>query len=233
MKRFLLILATFFISKTVLADHITGGEMFYTYLGISSNGQYQYRVTLKLFRNCGNVGAPLDPAAAIAVFDKGTRFMVLDSSIIMTRSEELQLMAPGPCITNAPTVCYEVGYYEFEISLPASIDGYTVAYQRCCRIKGINNLVDSESLGGTYTADIPGTSSMPDAPENNSARFIGTDTVIICGGYPFTYSFAAIDPDGNDELRYSFCNAFIGGGPSVGAPGGPSSAAPNPPTAMQ
>ena len=231
MKRFLLILATIFLSKTMLAEHITGGEMFYTFTGISSTGEYQYRVTLKLFRNCGNVGAQLDPAAAIAIFNKLNGAMVWNQSIVLTRSEELRLSTPGPCITNAPSVCYQVGYYEFDISLPATTNGYTVTYQRCCRINGISNLSNSGSFGATYTADIPGTLLLPDAPENNSAKFIGTDTVIVCGGYPFTYSFAAEDPDANDELRYSFCEAFIGGGTGGGQPGGPNTPAPNPPTA--
>jgi len=230
MKRFLLILATFFLSKTLLAEHITGGEMYYTFTGISSTGEYQYRVTLKLFRNCGNVGAPLDAAAAIAVFNKLNGAMVWSRSIVLTRSEELQLQTPGPCITNAPAVCYQVGYYEFDISLPTSPNGYTITYQRCCRINGISNLSSSGSFGATYTADIPGTSSLINAPENNSAKFIGTDTVIVCGGYPFTYSFAALDPDPNDELRYAFCEAFVGGG-TTGTPPSPSSPAPNPPSA--
>jgi gliding motility-associated-like protein len=230
MKRFLLILATFFLSKTLLAEHITGGEMYYTFIGISSTGEYQYRVTLKLFRNCGNVGAPLDPAAAIAVFDKTNGSMVRRVNITLTRSEELSLKAPGPCITNAPTVCYEVGYYEFDISVPPTLNGYTVTYQRCCRINGISNLSASGSFGATYTADIPGTSSLAGAPENNSAKFTGTDTVIVCGGYPFTYSFAAEDPDANDVLRYAFCDAFLGGGTGGGTPGGPNTPAPNPPT---
>jgi hypothetical protein len=94
--------------------------------------------------------------------------------------------------------------------------GYTITYQRCCRINGISNLSSSGSFGATYTADIPGTTSLPDAPENNSAKFTGTDTVIVCGGYPFTYSFAAEDPDPNDVLRYSFCQAYVGGGKVVG-----------------
>lgn len=230
MKRFLLILATFFLSKTLFAEHITGGEMYYTFIGISSNGNYEYRVTLKLFRNCGNVGAPLDEAAGIAVFDKLTGAIHSKYNINISRRDTLNLSSPGPCITDAPTVCYQVGYYEFTISVPASTGGYTVAYQRCCRINGISNLSNSGSFGATYTADIPGTSSLADAPENNSAKFIGRDTVIVCGGYPFTYSFAAEDPDPNDELRYAFCNAFAGGG-TTGTPPDPNSPAPNPPTA--
>lgn len=232
MKRFLLILAFFIFSKTVLAEHITGGEMYYTFRGITSTGEYQYRVTLKLYRDCFSQGAQLDASAAIAIFDKSTGSMVGSSRLIdRTRTERLQLGTPGACITNAPVVCYEVGYYEFDISLPASASGYTIAYQRCCRINGISNLSASGSQGATYTADIPGTSSVANGPENNSAKFIGQDTVIVCGGYPFTYSFAAVDADPTDVLRYTFCNAYLGGGQGGGTGGGPNTPAPNPPAA--
>ncbi len=223
MKRFLFILTSFFISTTLLAEHITGGEIFYTYKGLDAAGNHQYEVTLKLFRNCGNVGAQLDANAAIAIFDNTNNALVLNSSIAMTRKEELQLTTPGPCIVNAPTVCYEVGYYVFTVSLPSSLNGYTVAYQRCCRINGINNLSGSGNIGATFTASIPGTSMQPTGPENNSAKFTATDTVIVCGGYPFTYSFAAVDPDQNDILRYSFCNAYPGATTMAPMPNPPSS----------
>ena len=155
--------------------------------------------------------------------------LFIEIQLHRTKIERLQLGTPGPCITNAPVVCYEVGYYEFTVTLPASLNGYTVAYQRCCRINGISNLSASGSMGATYTADIPGTSALPGAPENNSARFMGEDTVIVCGGYPFTYSFAAIDEDITDELRYSFCEAYIGGGQANGPTGGANTPSPNPP----
>jgi gliding motility-associated-like protein len=119
-------------------------------------------------------------------------------------------------------VCYQVGYYEFDISLPGTSAGYIIAYQRCCRIDGINNLSGSRFVGTTYTADIPGTQSLTTAPANNSARFIGPDTVIVCANNPLTYSFAANDLDG-DHLTYSFCDAYTGGSET--------SPAPNPPAA--
>jgi gliding motility-associated-like protein len=228
MKRFLLIVTTILFSKTLLAEHITGGEMYYRFTGMS-NGQYQYLVTLKLYRDCFSAGAQLDPSAAIGVFNRTTNVLVYNELIPITKTERLQLGTPGPCITNAPVVCYEVGYYEFSITLPASANGYTIAYQRCCRINGINNLSASGSMGATYTADIPGTTILPTGPANNSAKFVGTDTVIVCGGYPFTYSFAAIDEDVTDELRYTFCEAFVGGGQGGGQGGGPNTPNPNPP----
>jgi gliding motility-associated-like protein len=223
MKRLLIILTLFFSSKTLLAEHITGGEIYYVFQGVS-NGNYNYKITLKLFRHCENIGAALDDFAAIGIFSKPGNTLFMSQSVPRVRIEQLQLTTPGPCITNAPSVCYQAGYYEWEVSLPGSASGYTIAYQRCCRINGINNLIGSSNTGATYIADIPGTSLVATGPMNNSAQFNAKDTVIVCGGYPFTYSFGAVDADPTDELRYSFCEAYIGG--SSGSAG---SSAPNPP----
>lgn len=225
MRRFLVILTVVFLSKTALAEHITGGEMYYT-LDSVRNGTCYYEVTLKLYRDCNSTGAQLDPSAAIAIFNKSNSSMLFRVTVPLRGGiQTLQLSSPGPCITNAPVVCYQVGYYVFKLQLPVSANGYTVSYQRCCRIQGINNLLASGNTGATYTADIPGNSMVPSAPENNSARFVGVDTVIVCGGYPFTYNFGAVDLDGSDQLRYSFCEAWVGG--SAGPQG---SAAPDPPS---
>lgn len=227
MKRILFfLLANFLICLSSRAEHITGGEMYYRLVSINGN-DYTYDVTLKLYRDCDSRGAQLDASAAIGVFDMSTQMMVRNVSVSLTRTETLTLSFPGPCIVNAPRVCYNVGYYNTTITLPASAAGYTLAYQRCCRINGINNLVNSGGAGATYTAVIPGTNRRADGPDNHSARFTGVDTVIVCGGYPFTYSFEATDGD-NDVLRYRFCSAYVGGGQS-GQDGGPNSPIPNPP----
>lgn len=220
MKRFLLyITCCFLFASTSFAAHITGGEMFYTYIG-QSGGLYQYSITLKLYRDCFSSGAQLDASAAISIFEKGTGASAFFGLVPRAQIVTLNLGSPDPCISNPPAVCYEVGYYTVVASLPGSISGYTVAYQRCCRISGINNLSGSNTLGATYTADIPGTSLLATAPQNNSARFIGTDTVIICANNYFSYSFAAMDADG-DSLRYTFCTAFEGGSQATPAPNPP------------
>lgn len=229
MKRILFLLLTnlcFLLS--VNAEHITGGEMYYTLVSQTGN-TYRYRITLKLYRDCFSQGAQLDASAAIAIFQQGTGSMAWSGDVQRVNIERLQLSSPGPCISNPPVVCYEVGYYTVEVDLPGTAQGYLIAYQRCCRINGINNLVSSGSLGATYTAMIPGTNTGTTSPANGSARFVGVDTVIVCGGYPFTYSFRAVDPDG-DQLRYVFCTAQTGGGQS-GPNGSITSPAPNPPAA--
>ncbi|MES1214067.1 MAG: hypothetical protein ABUT20_01010, partial [Bacteroidota bacterium] len=205
------------------AMHITGGEMYYEFIGMSG-GNYQYLVTLKLYRNhfAPPGAAPLDDQASIAVFSNDRNTLVASYEVTREKIVNLVLNTPSPCITNPPSVWYEVGYYEVVVSVPASALGYTVAYQRCCRISGINNISGSTNVGASYTASIPGNALVIDAPVNNSAHFVGADTVIICSGNPFTYSFAAFDDD-NDSLAYSFCSAYNGG--SAGRP------APDPPDA--
>jgi gliding motility-associated-like protein len=223
MKRSLLLITLFFIvAKESSANHITGGEMFYTYTGQVAGG-YQYHVTLKLFRDHFSSGAQLDPSAVIAVFDRRTGAQVTVNTVPKANEIQLILTSPSPCITNPPVVHYDIAYYEYDLVLPASANGYLIAYQRCCRIDGISNLGGATGVGATYTAEIPANTPLLTAPENNSARFTGADTVIVCEGNPFSYSFAADDADPNDELVYSFCTAYTGG--TAGNP------APNPPSA--
>ena len=135
----------------------------------------------------------------------------MDKTVLLGRTEIAQLTDQNPCITNPPDVCYRIGYYDFDIILPGSADGYILATQVIFRIEGINNLVlGYQNVGATYTAEIPGNGTVATGPKNNSARFAGNDLVEICSGNTFTYSFEAKDPDG-DMLRYRFCNAYNGG----------------------
>jgi len=219
MKRFRLFL---FFSLSFLftrANHITGGQIYYTFSGQSGN-DYSYSVSLLLYRDSLSTGALLDPAAPIAIFDRLTGAMVWSGSVPRAFIEVLHLYAPGPCIVNPPTVIYQVGHYNFNVTLPGTPDGYIIAYQRCCRIAGINNLFTSSAVGATYVAEIPGTTPLASGPVNNSAHFVGRDTVVVCQHNAFTYSFNAVDPDG-DSLSYSFCNAYVGGTSASPAPDPP------------
>jgi gliding motility-associated-like protein len=217
MKRFIAF-SIFFIGFHLIAraDHITGGEMFYTYLG-KSGAENQYRVTLKLFMRC-NSGRRFNDPTTVSVFDRLTNVRIKDVLVPLLRQENISLNNSNPCITNPPSVCYDVGYYEFLIALPPNENGYLLASQVNYRIAGINNLVTGYSqIGATYTAEIPGTPHGGTLDANNSAHFTGTDLVIVCATNSFSYSFAAEDTDG-DELRYSFCGAYVSGTTGTNSP---------------
>lgn len=202
----LIILTCFFYKAG--ASHITGGEMYYVFMGLF-NGEYQYSVTLKLLMRCSS-GRQFNDPAVISIFNKSTNSRFTDVSVPLTRKETVQLKDLNRCISNPPTVCYEVGYYEFSTSLPPSPDGYIITGQFIYRISGINNLITSSAIGATYTAEIPGSMTTPEGPANTSAQFVGSDLVVVCAGSSFNYSFAATDRDG-DQLRYTLCNAYQGG----------------------
>jgi gliding motility-associated-like protein len=188
------------------ASHITGGEMYYTFIGVL-NGEYRYSVTLKLFQRCFS-GRQFPNPIVVSVFDKTNGSRVLDLQVPLNSTSNLSIANYNPCISNPPVVCYDVAYYSFTVSLPGSPSGYTIASQVNFRINGINNLAPgSNAVGATYTAEIPGNSSGINTPQNNSAAFKGSDLVVVCANNEFTYSFAASDDDG-DDLRYSFCHAY-------------------------
>lgn len=207
MRLRLILFMLFALPVAAFADHITGGEIYYTLLG-EQNGSYQYHITAKVFMRC-NSGRQFNNPAIISIFDKGNGNRFSDHEVYLTRTETLQLGDPNKCITDPPLVCYNVGYYEFTVSLPAAPSGYLIVSQFVFRIAGIRNLVPFyNNIGATYTAEIPGQDV--GASTNNSARFVGSDLVIICANNNFSYSFAAEDRDG-DQLRYSFCEAYQGG----------------------
>jgi gliding motility-associated-like protein len=206
MKKLYFLFFSVLLYVAAFAEHITGGEMYYVLVGQSGN-DYTYRVTLKLYRDCFSSGAQLDGAAAIAVFNNATFTQVSNTLVPLSGSNKQQLTDVGPCIQNPPAVCYDVGFYTFTITLPASSLGYTIVYQRCCRIQNISNLTQSGSAGATYTAQIPGTSLVTNGPLNNSAKFTGKDEVVVCANNRFFYDFGASDID-NDSLSFEFCSAY-------------------------
>jgi len=200
----LLILLCAALSIQARADHITGGEMFYTYSGFSG-GQHHYAVTLKLYMRCFS-GRSFPNPTIISIFDKTTNLRTTDLTVMLSHQTTISLPNEDPCISNPPTVCYEVAFYQFDVSVPESAMGYVIASQVNYRINGIANLQGGQA-GATYVCEIPGNQDESTAPANNSALFTGSDLVIICANNFFSYSFSAVDDDG-DQLRYSFCTAF-------------------------
>ena len=202
------------------ANHISGGELSYKYLGVGTTaGTGRYSITLKLFRQCASTGAPLDNQVNITVYRVGVFTYEMNVSVPITGPDVLRLTTPGPCIVGAPDVCYQVGTYTTEVTLPFTSQGYTIAYQRGNRITNITN-VNSGSVGATYVATIPGTAFQSNAPENSTPVFKGEDTVLVCQNNTFYYNFGATDADG-DRLEYVFEAAYAYNGtpnPGVSAP---------------
>lgn len=230
MKKFLFVVLFSFIAAVSFANHTKGGWMYYEYLGAGSAANtLKYRVTLKLYTICTLTSGQFNQTINFSFFDGATNQILYDAPVTYSSNPNIQncnLQECHPCINLIPTICYKIITYEVVVDLPSTAAGYTVAYQRCCRISGINNIQSpSNNVGETWTVRIPGT-AIAGAETNSSARFSQNDTAIICEGNSFTFDFSASDIN-NDSLVYSFASAFSGANNTNPAP----NSASNPPYA--
>ncbi|MEP6700653.1 MAG: hypothetical protein ABJA85_05035, partial [Bacteroidota bacterium] len=222
MKRFLLVIITFFfLSAPSYAAHIKGGFFTYQYLGpgIADPRANRYKITLTVYMICIPSPGQLSNPINFTIFDAGNNQFLQNVSVPITNQYTLDKLYDEPCITGDQRGCYYyiVVYDLPSIELPAIPEGYIIAYQRCCRIAGINNVVASGSVGNTFTIKIPGTGAPQNAFMNSSPQFLINDTAVVCAGSYFQYSFQASDTNG-DSLSYQFCDALAGGDQTNSAP---------------
>lgn len=199
------------ISLPAVAHHIIGGEMYYVSTGVTGNN-YNYQITLKLYRGCEEVDrnhAALDPYVGFTIWNNDNGSYTVINNITLDGPHELNNQNHNPCILNPPPICYQMGYYRAKVSLPLNKNGYTIAFQRCCRSDLLLNADTRGQVGATYFTVIPGTEN--GIPGDNSPVFNNEEAVLICSTGKLQYNYAATDPDG-DKLVYSFYPGNVGAG---------------------
>lgn len=199
-------------------------------------GGGNYRITLKVYRDCSPPGphADLDGIPGGSTPAYITVYTGSDSliGVFDVGAPVITPVPPAfndPCVLAPNTVCIQQGVYTYTLHLPPKTGGYYVVYQRCCRNGTILNIVTPGLVGSTYYATIPG-------PEvnlvNSSPRFKNLPPIYVCNNLKFTFDHSAIDPDG-DVLVYSICSPYQGldqcCGFINGPPPGTSSLCPSPP----
>jgi gliding motility-associated-like protein len=180
-----------------MATHIVGGEIYYDCLGNNN-----YRITMKMYRDCINGIPPFDDPASIGVFDGVTGALLQNLMVTAPVITPITSTISVPCYAPSPgTVCEEQAIYTTTCSLPASPNGYLLVYQRCCRNNTIINLINPGGTGFTITAYVPPPAL---AVCNSSARYNYYPPIYLCQGLPFVFDHSASDPDG-DSLVYELC----------------------------
>lgn len=222
MKKLLIIVGFLILGYSpVIARHIKGGEINYTYLGTGSlPSSDRYEITLRLFLDCNASGQQLDPEVLIAIYNNSFEAPLAGSPFTFPLTTDLQisLTTPNPCITSPSPVCYRLRIYSRVLDIPRDPRGFTFVFQRCCRINGLVNISPNGNIGASYTNRMAEFDFLPNE-FNSSPSFAIKDTVLICQNRPFTIDFSANDIDG-DSLTYEFCEAFTspqqgGGGAAV------------------
>lgn len=208
-KRLPIILLLSCVAFSTKADHLVGGEIYYECLGGD-----QYRITLKVYRDCYTVtGAAFDNPAYIAVYN-ASGGLVYNLAAPFNGSQQLEVTVNDPCLQAPPDVCVEEAIYTVEANLPFSPGGYHVAYQRCCRNGTIVNLSNPSTQGSTYYVQIPEEALNTC---NSGPRYNQFPPLALCTGEPMQFDHSATDPDG-DLLVYSLCTPFHGGSSANPAP---------------
>lgn len=209
LKRLIMYLAIMLSSSvTAMATHIVGGEIYYECLGGD-----QYLITLKIYRDCYNGEAPFDSPATISVYTaSGAHYTDLFAPY--SGSEILPVVINNPCLQAPPDVCVEEAVYTITAELPFVSGGYHIAYQRCCRNGGIQNIVNPGAQGSTYNVVVP---EIALNSCNSSPYFNEFPPLALCIGDPLFFDHSATDPDG-DQLVYSLCTPFHGGSQAIPAP---------------
>lgn len=131
---------------------------------------------LILFRGDDPTGAQFAPSYVIGVYNNDNGSKVIGTAVnnnwLVTQDVPPGVL-PVPivlptCIQGAPVLDYTYASYSLTIELPVNLNGYTAAYQTCCRINGIVNMANS--TGSTYSCVIPGTNLLPSG-DDSSPRF--------------------------------------------------------------
>lgn len=194
-----------------MATHIIGGEFVTEYLRTVGN-QWEYRVTLRIYRDCGSqTNAPFDDPLVLTVFDSSGQVVRLDTMFLFQSNiDRIIPFINNPCLVTPPYICAEVAVYERTFRYPITGDGYLLSYQRCCRNGGIVNINNPGATGATYSSRIPGTNEINNIP-NSSPEFIDYPPMILCLDDPLVFDHSATDADG-DSLVYELCTPNHGGG---------------------
>jgi len=204
------------------ASHLMGGNLNYEYIGQNVNGNYQFNVTLTIFRYCTGATSQLPTSQTLGIYQDdisnptGNKLRVLQQALPLISQQNIVPPTANASCTFVSNVCVEQGVYQAIITLPDNINGYYLIADRCCRNNNIDNLFNPGNTGQAYYATMPAPSQI-----NNSPVFATAPVPYLCAGDTFSILNQAFDADG-DSLVYQFVTPYAG----ISSQGTP---APNPP----
>ena len=202
------------------ATHLVGGSMTYRYLGKSSKpGLYNYFIHIEMYRDCSNNNnVQFSGSIVPGVYERKVDTPNVNyysrsgdtTNIQINKIKEFTVSPPAAAksCAFAPSTCIREGVYEAIIGLPASIYGYYLFFQTCCRNTMVN--VPGVTAGQNYFAIIPPTSIVNSTPEFNAVP-----SPYICADDTVSLLYAASEPDG-DSLVYTLAVPYGGGGSGAG-----------------
>jgi len=206
MKKLLLTLFFYSLTTAAFANHLVGGELFYTHKSTDAYNNVVYRVTLRFFRNMeSSVPSIGNEPVYVGVYENNA--LIRTVRLLFEKVDTIRSKSFPECLDPDLQTAYEIGYFSLDVTLPLNASGYMLSWIRCCRTNSVANM-NLTNGGITLTTEIPGTVSIAARP-NNSAIFELRDTVLLCNDRFFSINSGATDADG-DSLTYRFYPALHG-----------------------
>ncbi len=205
MKYFFFLFILLVTSLNGYASHILGGDIYYEQLS-----QNQYRVFVKLYRDCNGVAAPGAVTIGVAKLLEANNFSTFQLGKVS------QSIVPNLC-TMVSNRCGSNGNYGIEehvysgvYNLPQALSNENIEfrYSDCCKSGAINNLTNAVNLNTYLRVSVY---RPPVSPTNTGPVFL-TDPVYFTptsANQVNTYSHLAYDADG-DSLVYRLENVQLG-----------------------
>lgn len=198
-RHLLLLIICISVSFSAFSTHIVGGALTYEHLGGSS-----YKVSLRLYRDCGAGNAPFETSAYIEVRrGNGTNPSL---SFYMPRLDIVELDPPIDTCAFDPGICVEEAIFSKIVSLPPSASGYHLFHQTFARNNSLQNINNPGGTGEGFHTYIPNTAALL---TNSSPVWTNFPPVFVCQGQDLDFDHSAVDPDG-DSLVYSFYQPYNG-----------------------
>lgn len=183
------------------AAHYSGGSITYECLGGN-----QYLFHLDLFLDCA--GFQIVSQQLTFTSDCGTTFTL--NNLAVPPGTEVSQLCPSALANSTCNGGTEPGimHYQFDAQIALSAcDGWTVAWDICCRNTTIN-------VAGLPSMHIEALLNTATAPCNNSPVFTDQSLPYVCANELVSYNFGVTEPDG-DSLVYSLVSAQQTGPPAT------------------
>jgi hypothetical protein len=215
-KRIWLAVMAMLISVSAFSSHIVGGEMALVHV---PGTDYTYRIQLILYYDArGNVAG--DIAIRAAIFSKRTnaqlRQVILNPLGIIQNNQAIGTVVEyfQPECSDGVLVTYRVEYlsdpFELSPTIYNDVQGYYIAYERCCRNYNITNIFSNnpdispydEIAGQTFYVEFPPVIKDGVPFINSSPRLFAPLADYACPNRNYFVDFTGTDEDG-DSLVYS------------------------------
>ena len=199
--RLLIVTMLLFLSSSVFATHLIGGEITWECLG---NGQFQFQ--LKLFRDCS--GQSPNNSEQLRVFNHPS---ISHIQVDLVQSYDLSPTCNGSsfdCSSGNGNATEEYIYESSPMTIPGvpPSEGFIITFNECCRNANLTNIPNAGVAGMTLRAVMyPFNNTDLSVCYDSSPLFNYIPTTVFCTGEEVSFNNQVFDAD-IDSLVYFFAN---------------------------